>query len=883
MNDTVHLQKLFDSFVKYSKLSSGISVGLPAEIRIDWQGKIITKATFLTTVLNQSVQKWRKMFSIISVLVCFEVYSIGDMATATPNPQSTATSSLQLKATLAPSNAMFSSRATPLSTRTSTSTATPFILAKASTQMVFTLDKSYVTSAGAYSTDGTLVKTLWRKVNYTAGTHTAIWDGTDDNGVVVPLGKYQIRVLYHNVKYLWEGVIGNTSSSFTGLGVHRAYRSMSGLAIDGNKAFYTVGYNEGQPGVYQFSTSNIQHVQTHLFHKDYKSAFNYIATDGKQTYFANVGNGWDTTSFVIASKISDNAQVTFPYGVVKGTNTYDQSYWNNVINLETEEPPTGLAVQKNGIVLAVSHSSANEIRLFDKYNGNLLRIISVANPQGIATAPNGDLWVICKMDGVPVVRRYTNLKTNPVAVTTLTGLSLPVAVAVHPQNNDIVMVADGGSSQQIKAFSSTGSSLWTYGKQGGYANGPTVENNKFWFKPLDGISTFLTIQSDGSFWVNDRGNYRTMHFSASRQYLEQIMFLKYSRVATVDLNNPNRLFSECLEFNVDYSKPLEPNNGSWRLVRNWCHGTPYAKNDDAGLSTVVTLKNGLTYGLISDTNDGDYKNLVELVISGTQSELRQTGITLKDAYEDGQSLEADGSIQFLRNANGVQTFHKKTLAGFDITRNPQWNPPILLAKVPMKSKAPYYHLAPFPARTKVTSSGVVISFDPSTKANTGWHLGGVELGSDKWLWQASPTGWTDGLGTYQTQEVDGSIQYAGNFSMVSGRNIFYGFHGEFWKHRPTGYVGQANQWMHFFDNGLFVGQFGKSWYVDEPYFEGKGTVAGSAGNAFSPTIIKVNGKIYLYHNDESSHSGVHRWLIEGTETIKELTGMGCVGETIQLS
>ncbi|WP_373529935.1 hypothetical protein [Nostoc sp.] len=799
--------------------------------------------------------------------------------------QTTATSTTsQLTANLAPPTPVATSKArlTPLPNYRLKLTTTPFVLTKASTQFVFTLDKSYTTSAGAYKTDGTLVKTLWRKVNYAAGTHTAIWDGTDDNGIAVSPGKYQIRLLYHNVKYLWEGVIGNTSSSFTGLGVHRALLSMSGLAIDGNKAFYTVGYNEGQAGVYRFSTSNPQQVQTHLFHKDYKSAFNYVATDGKLAYFANVGTGWDTTSFVIASKISNNSQATFPYGVVKGTNIYDQNYWNNVIDWETKEPPTGLAVQKNGIILAVAHSGANEIRLFDKYNGNLLRTINVTNPQGIATAPNGDLWVICKTNGIRVVRRYTNLETNPTAVTTLMSLSLPVAVAVHPQDNNIVMVADGGSSQQVKAFNSTGSSLWTYGEQGGYANGSTVKNNKFWFQPLNGISTFLAIQSDGSFWVNDRGNYRTMHFSASRQYLEHIMFLKYSRVATVDLNNPTRLFNECLEFHVDYSKPLAPNNGSWSLVRNWCYGTPYANHDNTGLSTVVTLNNGRTYGLITDTHNGDYKNLVELVTSRTRSGLRQTGITLKDAYGDGQSLEADGAIQFLRSANGVQTFYKKTLAGFDTVGNPQWNPPILLAKVPTEFKDPYYHLSPFPARTRVTSSGVVVSFDPSTKGNTGWHLGGVKLGSNKWLWRASPTGWTDGHGTYQTQEVDGSIQYAGNFSMVNGRNIFYGFHGEFWKHRPTGNVGQANQWMHFFDDGLFVGQFGRSWYAGNPYFEGKGAVAGSAGNAFSPTVIKVNGKMYLYHNDESSHSGVHRWLIEGTARIKELSGTGFLGETIQL-
>ena len=49
---------------------------------------------------------------------------------------------------------------------------------------------------------------------------------------------------------------------------------------------------------------------------------------------------------------------------------------------------------------------------------------------------------------------------------------------------------------------------------------------------------------------------------------------------------------------------------------------------------------------------------------------------------------------------------------------------------------------------------------------------------------------------------DASIQYAGSYAMVSGHSIVYGFLGEFWK------GSEANQFLHFHDSGLFVGQFG---------------------------------------------------------------------------
>src|SRR5438132_3548451 len=49
-----------------------------------------------------------------------------------------------------------------------------------------------------------------------------------------------------------------------------------------------------------------------------------------------------------------------------------------------------------------------------------------------------------------------------------------------------LLVADGGSSQQVKAFENAsatgiGTPLWTFGHAGGYANGPAVSDDKFFF------------------------------------------------------------------------------------------------------------------------------------------------------------------------------------------------------------------------------------------------------------------------------------------------------------------------------------------------------------------------------------------------------------------
>jgi hypothetical protein len=110
--------------------------------------------------------------------------------------------------------------------------------------------------------------------------------------------------------------------------------------------------------------------------------------------------------------------------------------------------------------------------------------------------------------------------------------------------------------------------------------------------------------------------------------------------------------------------------------------------------------------------------------------------------------------------------------------------------------------------------------------------------------------------------IGDGVQYPGNVVMTAGHQIIYGYHGEAWR------GGQANQWLHFLDNGLFIGQFGRPW-VPEKGDPGP-AVAEATGNSFSPALVTVNGQLYLWHNDESGHAGVHRWRIDGTDGIRVL-------------
>src|SRR3981189_1463212 len=133
-----------------------------------------------------------------------------------------------------------------------------FIIAQTTVPFSFSLPGSASTSAGVFSSDGTLLKTLWGGVTYSTGNHTATWDGTLDDGTLAPPANYDIRILSNNVQYHWDGVIGNTSDAVSGPTVQRFFERMYGMAIAGNSAYFSTGYNEGSPSQAKFLTANPQ-------------------------------------------------------------------------------------------------------------------------------------------------------------------------------------------------------------------------------------------------------------------------------------------------------------------------------------------------------------------------------------------------------------------------------------------------------------------------------------------------------------------------------------------------------------------------------------------------------------------------------------------------
>jgi hypothetical protein len=730
----------------------------------------------------------------------------------------------------------------------------------------FTLNGNVSTSAGVYTKNGVLVKTLWSGVQYKAGTYTQFWDGKDDDGRLPANDSFEMRVLSNSVNYQWEGVIGNTSSASSESTVHHAFRSMYGIAFAGNNGYYTTDYNEAQAPIFTFNISSPQSKTAIL---DNGCVTDFVATDGNYVYWDGKDARDTAKTFVYATKVSDNTEVTNFSNGSSVSATYARTYLSAIdVNYNIRSKVTGMAVQHSGNYLFVSRGRMNQIDVLNKTSGALVRTISMTTPTGLAIDTTDNLWVI-NGDGTS---KYTvnSDGTLSSATITLSGLVAPIALAVNPDNSAVV-VCDGGTSQQLKAYSnSTGASSWTYGQIGGYARDPSVTNDKFFFSDMDGARAFINFAQDGSFWVGDPGNTRMQHFSSIRTYIERIMFLPHAYSSVVDQNNSTRVFADFLEFSVDYSKTLGPNNGSWTLVKNWGLNVDPAYTDEFFLLRyLTTLSNGHTYAFLRHINN---LALVELPASGN---IRYTGIEINNL---SCQIQPDGSLLNMSGfAAGVPTkWTKQTLSGFDESNNPLWNDATIIAtSTPATLKNPVDFGVD---NSVITSSNVLVTFDAGLPpyGSSGYHLGGITIGDNKWLWRTAKSTFKEYTGVYPsdgTYDIGNGVAYAGSHVRVLGRSILWGYHGEFWKNS------QVNKWTQVYDDGLFIGQFGVTGLDSK--IEAAPMMA---GNAFCPSLVSVNGNGYLYVNDESFHSGVHRWKISGINSITEQkiqVSLSSIGQGLQ--
>jgi len=767
----------------------------------------------------------------------------------------------------------------------------------APTSFSFSLPRAAQTSAGAYSSDGTLLRTLWSGRSLGAGAHRETWDGKDESGAEVPAGSVSIRVVASNIKAMWRGVIGNTSNigskssaSQTGPGIHKSFIFLRSMAASGNTMYYATGYNEGQPCGHRFSLDAIQ-TQTPILPRDPFSAFNFVATDGRLVYWANAGGGFggEKRTFVVATRAGSDAPAPFPSGqntcsAPGGDSCPPDQRWSGAIDILTGAREgaggiqvSGLAVQKRGRFLFVAHGERGVINVFDKTSGQFLRAQSIARPRSLCIGADDSLWTIEGegAKGASAVRNYTvgadGMLSPHLAVSQLVE---PLSLAVSPDGKTLVVV-QGGARQQVQGFDTQSGALrWTLGQGGGYTRTPDVAPDRFEFESpsqSNAPGAFAAYQGDGSLWIGDGGLFRALRFDPKRRPRDTIQYRPAAYSATVDMANPTRVFSVFDEFAVDYSKLGTP--AAWRHVKHW--GTPlaaayfgYPSSFPTGFTQVITLSNGRTYASAKNRDElGGIRQLLELPRNGP---VRETPISI---YQN-DSIQPDGSLVSYKRDDTAHriSWTRRKLTGFDTGQNPVWGEPIPLASAPATTQDPAFRQNSMGRFNAPLMNNQIVSFDQSN--NPGFHLGAVRLGESNWRWRASPSTSKDYKGPFPDDgryDIGNGVTYAGNVALALDRTIIYGYHGEFWKN------GQAGKWLLWRDNGLYLGQFGTLGT------EHQAGVQGFAGNAWSSTLVRQGRSLYLWVNDESAYAGVHCWQLDGINDVLDLSGSGAQGGDIALA
>jgi len=719
----------------------------------------------------------------------------------------------------------------------------------------FTLSADANTSAAVFQYDTIFVKNLWHNRTLSAGNYTEYWNGTDDNGNVIssPGATYQVKIITHNIQAEWQGTLGNSSDNMTGDTKHRGgYHCMQSLCFIGSYGHYSIGYGEGNAVINKFNTSTPNQKIVGTIHGD----VNYSCTDGTTIYWAGLNSTTPAISYLFATNAA-GAEVTFS----SGSPYLHVSSAFGIVN-EVNSFITGMGVQPSGDFLFKSVGAHNRVEVYNKTTGALVQTIPLTNPQAIACDLSNNVWIVNNN----TVQKFSVGGTGLLSGTllTLTGTVSPIALGLSADATKISVV-DAGASQQVKHYNnSTGSLVSTLGTSGGYFTDATVTNTKFYFSDVNGQGTgqylktpFIAYEPDGSYWVSDPGNFRVLKFNSSNTYVTTIISQPASYAVFVDKNNITRVFSDFLEFEIDYSVQTLTGSTGWTLKKNWGANADIATYGTSTPRFETTLSNGRTYGFIRRSNNWE---VVEFPATG---QLRFTGVILSGLTN---ILCQDGSLQDYSTVSTNAILKSYPLTGFDGSNNPVWSVTgttlATLYNDPAGSAA-----GEFP-NSQISFGNKIAFYNPNSKIGTTFftapRLGILSKGGTGFNALTEKTTHRTYAGDYPAAgwfELGNVVnEYAGGTVQVSNRNILTSYHGENWK------SSQTNKFNLYDTSGVPLLQFG---VTGKDFLANTPANAEMAGNVVTTQLVGSGDSLYIYHGDEGQHAAVHRWKVSGLNSLSK--------------
>jgi hypothetical protein len=708
----------------------------------------------------------------------------------------------------------------------------------------------------------------------------------------------------------FAGIIGNSSDSFVS-NVWRGFDFISDMCFSANYGFTVNGYGEQHEISKAFALSTPNSPVS--IDRNINIKMSCCCTDGILFYKSIESSGFDKNNSiaVLATKVGANARYLFPAGSkvqfagsFAGLNYNDGAkylgYYDGALGVDQDisgdynkasvltRRITGLAVQRNGNLLARSIKGKNLIELFDKTSGAKLSDFQVDSPEKLSFSPSGDLWVVSA--GQATV--YVNSGGSFTKGFTLPNTGVVLALSVSFDGSIIRVASD--TYQTILAYNSAGISLPTFSASVNNLQTPEVTKYSFQFRYKAGLAllssseryntpeTFIAEQADGSFWVLDGGNARVQHYSASYTYLGQIAYLSDYHLQSIDPADPTRVLANNLEFKVDFTNALKSgdqtviDNPSWTLKKNWTLPPAYSPmvrlctlTDSAGVKKVF----GQAPDKTTLTGTGPYvTELVELPTTGLP---RLTGIRVNTYVRSGyewilypeglrvvellvpNKTALDGAT--VTAGNRVAVYERPFLKTFDSNGNPLFGPIVKkISFVPPDS-------GPIPAGSPLMqnqipklANGNYAIFTAPQKPLGYNHLGFIKEGETAYNKITLPNKHVlvpDGLGNYP-DNTSGS-----NYGGLTGVCVLAV--DEYALVVYNGQLGTFSGQMFLYDkDGNFLSQFGRAATNTDEFSNLDKAPAGYGNNNLVAGFTRIGDKLFVLLHDEVFHGGIIVYEVE---------------------
>lgn len=475
--------------------------------------------------------------------------------------------------------------------------------------------------------NGNRVRNLLPALPRKKGKNIDRWDGLDDMGKPVPIGRYTYTALYQ------KGVHANYIMSFNNPG------NPTWQTSDGKGAFYgdhTSAQAAASAGDYVALGCPLGEAGQHLIGCDLTGQRLWglanrvfgdgghisLATDGKILWVAMEGR----TAFIYRVDIATGRYAPWDafakdadgkdFQVLELPATGRAGYQDGQKGGDPAIPslkgtPNMTAIALHNGVLAAALAYENKIDLRDANTGAVKASLAVEAPRAVTFDADGSLIVL----SLNTLKRVALDGT----VTPFTTGNYPAGYGLAIDANRNIYLSVRGDEQNVKVFSSTGKLIREIGAQGG--------------RPDDGVFNAnamrnpgqIAIDAQGCLWVPEEtvNPKRTSVWSLDGKLVKDLIGTTgYSAAGAINPDDPTMAFSENTIFNINLA------TGEWHPAYS------LSKRDDPadifppvadGRSRTVT-RNGIVYHYTTGSARGSLEMQCTLLKDGVWRSAAHMGI-----------------------------------------------------------------------------------------------------------------------------------------------------------------------------------------------------------------------------------------------------------------